>query len=73
MSELNSNYLPIIGVVVNTITIPLIVFFIKSVFNRLDKIEGNLEKISTDINAIANRVTVVETQCTIRSSKSKKC
>lgn len=72
MSDLNNNYLPIIGVVVNTITIPLIIYFIKSVFNRLDKIESKMEQVSSDINAIVNRVVVMETQCAIRHAKGKK-
>lgn len=70
---MNSNILMTIGLgVINAITLPLLVYTFKSVIDKIDKLDAKMEKVSSDINSIVNRVVVIETQCTLRSSK-KKC
>lgn len=70
---MNSNILiPIVVGIINIITLPLIVYIFKSVINKIDKLDAKMEQVSSDINAIANRVTVIETSCNLHHTKSKK-
>ena len=70
---MDSNILMTIGLgIINVITLPLLVYTFKSVINKIDKLDAKMEQVLNDINAIATRVTVVETQCQIRHTKSKK-
>ena len=70
MKDLDWN---IIMLVVNTLIIPLVIYFFKSILSRIDKLSNSVDKLDEKLESYGNRITVIETQCQIRSSKSKKC
>lgn len=56
----NELLLTIIGSLLNLVILPIVIYFIKSVLSRIDKISSNLDIVCGKIENISIRVSVIE-------------